>query len=229
MTQTIFISLGCSLVVAIFYGFVIANKEDVIREYLKNSATGIFRKIYVTALISAVRGRDKLSDSLNIYYLLVLAVIVLSLSYHFHLNNLVSDYSRNIRWIEEDAALSLQEKYEKSSSQLEELKEAAKKNGPSVEKLKNFSSGLYVFAFSSAYIFIFIFRPYLLIRKRFSHEVGLYSTRIQGLAAKAELAEIAVLESKVKDEESLKKYIECTKAVAERHGVIELVSKFDLW
>lgn len=78
-------------------------------------------------------------------------------------------------------------------------------------------------------VYGFVIWPFVRIRKQFSHEINLYLTRIQGLASKAELANLAVLESKVKNETSLKEFIEATREIANRHDVSELVKTFYLW
>ena len=67
------------------------------------------------------------------------------------------------------------------------------------------------------------------MRRRFAHELERFTMRIQGLASKAELANLAVLESNVRDEQSLRTFIDATRDVASRHNVSALVETFDLW
>ena len=114
-------------------------------------------------------------------------------------------------------------------AEIEELEISIADVGKDIPYLKAFIKILYYGAFLMFYFGIFLWRPYLLMRKRFSHEMEIYLRRIQGLATKKELSHLAVLESKVKDENSLRDFIFFTKDIATRHEVVELVSTFDLW
>ncbi|MCP3890102.1 MAG: hypothetical protein GY702_14715 [Desulfobulbaceae bacterium] len=67
------------------------------------------------------------------------------------------------------------------------------------------------------------------MRKRFAHEMEKFLSRIQYLESKQELSNLAVLESKVVDEKTLKEFIYATKSIAIRHNIQELVFTFDLW
>ncbi len=68
-----------------------------------------------------------------------------------------------------------------------------------------------------------------MMRQRFAYEIERFTLRIQGLASKAELAELAVAEADVIDEKTLRHFVEITRGVASRHGIPQLVTTFDLW
>jgi len=72
-------------------------------------------------------------------------------------------------------------------------------------------------------------RPTSIIRRRFAHELDRFTMRIQGLASKAELAELAILESRLTYERSLRAFIAAARAIANRHQVSALAETFDLW
>lgn len=86
----------------------------------------------------------------------------------------------------------------------------------------------YLLQFFSMASILFLF-PFVVMRRAFAHELDRFALRIQGLAGKAELAQIAVAESRVRDEPSLKTFVELVKRVAERNEVPQIVKTFDLW
>jgi hypothetical protein len=83
--------------------------------------------------------------------------------------------------------------------------------------------------FAVSLVAYFFWIPYAVKRRRFGAELDRFLLRIQGLASKAELAELALAESRVVDERTLRAFIDHARTIANRHGVGELVSPFDLW
>jgi hypothetical protein len=79
------------------------------------------------------------------------------------------------------------------------------------------------------YIYVTTSISTAVVRRTFAREIEQFTLRIQGLASKQELAELAVAEMRVSDEETLKAFIEAAKRIAERHCVPKLVTRFDLW
>jgi hypothetical protein len=76
---------------------------------------------------------------------------------------------------------------------------------------------------------LFFWLPLTAMRRLFEGEVNRFTLRIQGMADKSELADLALAESVVVDEESLHTFVKIAAAVAERHGVLPLAERFDLW
>lgn len=86
-----------------------------------------------------------------------------------------------------------------------------------------------VLLFLSFYVGLFFWRPFIIMRRRFAFEIERFTLRIQGLASKPELAELAVAEAHVTNENTLRAFVEITRKVAIRHGIPQLVTTFDLW
>ncbi|MEZ9019856.1 hypothetical protein AB6E79_23320 [Vibrio lentus] len=236
MTETIIISIGTSLIAAFLYGFFIANKEEAIRHYLKTSAVGFLRKRYIKALVSAIRGEDKITESSQLSFVWVLAVFFLAYSSHIFMDDLVTTHNEHVEFVDREilgknplSEMTLEEQNTKILETSKRLINGVNEVGRNIPYIEKLMILIYWVAWSYYFYFFSIRRPYLLLRKRFSHEFSRYNSNIQGLASKKELAELAILESKVRDEESLKKLIEKTLEVARRHDVIELTDSFDLW
>jgi len=236
MTETIIISVLTSLVAAFLYGLLIANKEERIRLYLKKSAHGFFRKRYVSALVSAIKGEDKTTESSQLAFLTLLSLLFLAYFSHNYISTVVDMHYENYKYVNEKLLGNYpftQQTLEEQKKELEQNKQALISSVEAVNETISYLEQILpiIYWAASLYYFYFfiLFRPYLLMRKRFSHEFDRYCIRIQGLASKKELAELAVLESKVKDEDSLKSLIYFTVQVAKRHDVSELSDTFDLW
>lgn len=76
---------------------------------------------------------------------------------------------------------------------------------------------------------VFFMGPFFWIQASFAHELDVCTLRIQGLASKRELAQLAVAEARVSDEDTLRQFVCVLAEIAERHSVGELVESFDLW
>ena len=81
----------------------------------------------------------------------------------------------------------------------------------------------------AAILFYVFWLPFSIMRKRFTHELDRFSLRIQGLASKTELAELALAETIIADEITLRLYLSLAVGIATRHGILQLASRFDLW
>lgn len=224
--QNVAITIVTSLVVALCYGLFISNKEDAIRSYLKNTTHRFIKRIYVNAFVSAVRGKDKVSDTSNIVCILLLLCLFSGLTLYGFTNGIVQKYDSNFERFQN---LDKQLTEEQLKAEKEELDQLFCKMGESIGFMRVFNKALFFGGFAFFYAGWFAWRPYLLMTKKFSHEMEIYLHRIQGLASKQELSQLAVAESKVKSEESLKSFIMKTKEIASRYDVEELVSTFDLW
>ena len=229
MTSTILISIVTSLLAATIYGFLISNKEESIRNYLKNSAHGLARRVYVHAFISAARGKDKVADTSNLVFLLLFVCFSTALYVHSDITKTVNTHENNVERFNEIKKIKPKLTEKELKVQIADLGKSLKTSAKVIAVLKVLNEIFYFGAFGMFYFGLVVWRPYLIMRKRFSHEMDVYIHRIQGLASKQELSKIAVLESKIVDEHSLRMFIFATKEIAARHGVIELVSTFDLW
>nr|WP_320116500.1 hypothetical protein [uncultured Desulfuromonas sp.] len=209
--------------------FFISNREDAIRAYLKSRAKGFARKIYVNAFVSAVRGRDKVSDTSNIAYLLLAMFFITSIYAYYDINELIRSHDATVEKFTELTKEKPDKTPQELESELASIKSSIDSMEGDVDMLRVVNKGIYVGAFVFLYLGLLIWRPYLLMRKRFAHELDKFLSRIQGLASKQELSNIAVLESKVVNEDSLREFINSTRAIAARHNIEQLVATFDLW
>ena len=119
-----------------------------------------------------------------------------------------------------------EEKLDALDAEVQRSVPAFLKREEQMESNKHVVSIVYVLV--GAYLLLFWF-PYVVIRKAFDHELTRFMLRIQGLASKAELAELAVAEARVKNEQSLRVFVDKIKVIAARHEIPQLVSTFDLW
>lgn len=97
------------------------------------------------------------------------------------------------------------------------------------ELLASASDYLFYVVFAAFYVALFSWIPFVTMRKRFAVEIERFTLRIQGLATKNELAQLAVLESSVADESTLISFVQHARSIATRHNVSQLVATFDLW
>ena len=248
-----------SAIVVILYGLFIAQKEESIRKKIQNGKNNWLKKNYVNAFIGAVRGRANTSDTSMIAMLWLLIIISLALflqlsaenlkleqkNIEYEFNSIVKS-ANEIKLYFEEIELKNNEsilKQAKTIEGIEAIKSKYEKITQEVEKTKSkiderkkdyilaliLLKVLYWFLYILAFLGYFFWYPFIVMRKRFSHEIERYTLRIQGLASKAELAELSVLESEVNSEVSLKKFVEKSKFIAKRHNVPQLVKTFDLW
>jgi len=221
-----------SLIVAVLYGFFISQREEQIRQYLSAQRKGWVRKRYVRAFVGAVRGR---AAALNTS---LLAILILLIPFVFYI----------VSWSEasqlEQRIYAINNNHQKLDSILGGTYkpdiESAKNDFIALAKewkdIKIKSSRIIVALRTSGvlslivfYMALFFWRPFVVMRQRFAYEIDRFTLRIQGLASKAELAEIAVAEAAVVDEETLRHFVKIMHDVASRHGIPQLVTTFDLW
>ncbi len=212
-----------SLLVALLYGMLFAQREDKIREYLSKQRKGLARRWYVSAFVGAARGHAVAGDTGRLGWLVLLVPFLLSFwlsstarSVESRLSALDIDLNRSESVAEKQPTL------ESLRQQLEDVKRDSALIIPAMRVGSWLSLGVF-------YIGLLLWRPFIIMRRRFAHELDRFTMRIQGLASKAELAELAILESRVDDEESLRAFIASARAIASRHQVSALAQTFDLW
>lgn len=109
------------------------------------------------------------------------------------------------------------------------MKENANELRPEIYKLNIFSNIIWYCSFLFFNLGLLIWKPYIHLRKHFSYEIERLLDRIQILASKEEAAQLAILECKVTNEQSLHDFIREAKIIASKYGISEIVDKFDLW
>lgn len=222
------IGLLASLVVALLYGLFFAQREDRIRLYLRVSSRGLVRLWYVAAFVGAVRGRAVAGDTGLLGYLILLVPFILSFWLSASARNIESNFARldvDLKRVEEASGTPRSTPVPTLESLRREVEELKTES-------RTFLSGVKAaswLSFGAFYVGLLIWRPFIVMRRRFAYELDRFTLRIQGLASKTELAELAVLESRVCDEKSLRSFVRAARGIAARHNVSEMVATFDLW
>lgn len=86
--KSFLLSIVASVFVAVVYGLVVAQREGAIREYLRTSARGVLRWLYVRALLGAVRGDAVVADSRNIAVILCSIFLFASIGASFEASSI---------------------------------------------------------------------------------------------------------------------------------------------
>lgn len=241
----IVVGIFASLLATIVWVLVLSRRVERLREHLRTRKEGWSRRRYVRAFVGAVRGRAVAADTY------MLAVLFLALIGAFGTTSLwmaeeakqtFRQWERNFVEVQElldevrddpktledleaeqDEILRKAEKLFEKMTEESQLIEQSK--GPSIWYFRIVGYGL----LASSVIAFYFWLPFVVMRRAFAHELDRFALRIQGLASKAELAQIAVAESRVRDEHSLRMFVDLVKGVAERHKVPQLAETFELW
>jgi hypothetical protein len=240
-----------TIAVAIIYAFVLGGREERIREYLRTRAHGWLRRRYVRAMVRAVQGYAAVTDST----MLLAIALGLFASLNVFILSSVSQLESQQRGLEAhsrevgkklanersqldslDRPRDFEAERGKSRKQLDELISALRDVNADIEGERPGLLRVVLFGKATAsvgLILLFIatvfWGPLVLIRARFAHEIARFSLRIQGLATKDELAKLTEAELGVRNQDTLRRYVEVMKDVAARHGVPELTRTFELW
>jgi hypothetical protein len=232
MLTVVLVSLATSAVVAVAYGFVFAQREDRIRLYLSRQGRGFVRGRYVSAFVGAVRGRAAAADTSLLAFLVLLIVFAaglyfqnLSLQLQSSTETLESILARPA--VQAGSAPQATEKLPEAS--LAECRADFERRKGVLEWAILAGRGIGVSLLAAFFIGILFWHPFIVMRRRFAFELDRFTLRIQGLASKAELAELALAESRVRDEDTLRSFVEVARKIASRHDVPALVATFDLW
>src|SRR5207302_5618251 len=179
--KVFFLSLLGSAFVAIVYGFVFAQRESAIREYLRTSARGIPRWFYIRALLGAVRGDAVVADSRNIAVLIIMVVFVASTTAWFTALDLQSSHDLNgvkIRRIYERFAGKPPETQDQLRAELDVVKAEHDALSPRVARLTWVLRITAILLYIGFIIGWMAWVPYVKLRTRFAHEVSRFSLRI---------------------------------------------------
>ncbi len=227
MPSAFFYGLLGSAIIAVVYGLLFAQREDKIRSYLSRKRRGWIRWRYVRAFVGAVRGKAVATDTAILAFFALLVPFIIGGS----LLMIADDAEYEIRqaWTrlqEIQDTDQMRRDIDKEVARLEdELTELTKRAHRNILRARIAGWAL----ITAVYFGLLFWYPFVVMRRRFDHELQRFTLRIQGLGSKSELAELAVAESKVKNEETLRHFFEVTRKIAERHNIPELVSTFDLW
>jgi len=221
-----------SAFVALVYGFVFAQRESTIREYLRTSAHGIPRWFYIRALLGAVRGDAVVADSRNLAVLICVVCFAASIAIWVLGSELSNKYDRTgveIERIYERFSPKAPETEDQQRTQLDALKTAHDALSPQVTVVTRILRIAGILLYTLSFIGWIAWMPYVKLRTRFAHEVSRFSLRIQGLATPQELAELTERELKVRDPTTLRQYVELMRDVAQAKGIVQLTKTFELW
>ncbi len=221
------LSILASLIGAAIYAFFLSNREDAIRSCIVRSGKGWIKRRYVRIFIHAVRGEATAADARDLtHILLIYPIMMISVgwSLYYSHQSATEDVDQIIVRVEnlkadEDATPDTPESIEK------ELHQARTQLDFRYPQIVTFL----IFGHLWFFWMVFIRQPFVVFRRRFAHELNRFLLRIQGLASKNELAELAQLEAKVQDQQSATEYVNKMASIARRYNVEHLVDTFLLW
>ena len=226
------LSILAGTIVAIAYGWLFAQREEKIRGALSAKRTAWARRRYVKAFVGSVRGHAGVIDTLILGLIILTVPFVAAVTMHLGASYLESRLEVNdIRLSSVEAKLHQEEAITKESLEADVRKLRAEvdsqkaSGGRTILMMDLFSAVMLGVVFYGLLLWL----PFAVMRKQFEREIDRFNLRIQGLASKAELAELALAESSVSDEESLRSFVQIAAAIAKRQGVPRLVERFDLW
>lgn len=222
--------LGSALI-AILYGFFVAQKEEQIRQRLNIRRKGWIKKRYILAFVGAVRGRAATTEIAVIGFLVLLIPLLLTGYFWTVARSIEKSASRLDKTYSGYLTSNSSNSLEKTSVH-EEIKASAYEWHQMKIQVRwaivagKILAGVGLVAYWIGNIF---WLPFILMRRRFAFEIERFTLRIQGLADKTELANLAIAEAQVKDEDTLRQFVHAMRSVSEQHGMLELVKTFDLW
>jgi len=222
------ISIATSIIATILYNLFLAHKQDAIRAYLKTRTKGILRRIYVGAFVSGIRGRDGQVEVSILACLILFCFFAGGLSVHFAIKDLITRHEVVMVEFKAKKAGKTEQTQEEYKALMNDIGRQLNSMEEEMSLIRTVDKVIYFGTFAICYFGSLVWLPYLLMRKRFSHEMDRFILQIQGLASKQELAKLAVLESKIKNEGTLKAFIDLTKEIAIQNDIEELVFDFDL-
>lgn len=225
------IGIAGSATVAIIYGLFFSQREDKIRAFLSAKRKGWSRRRYIMAFVGAVRGEAVATDTRLLAYTWLFIVLCLATFFLAASRNIagrIAVLDAQIEGTESRLDVRVQTK-EAAEAQMGDVRAkllAVKSDYAPIQLASLVTS---VGGFVLMYAAMLFWLPFVVMRRRFAFELERFALRIQGLATKTELAELALAESEVVDEESLRAFVRIAGAIAERHGIPQLVKTFDLW
>jgi len=229
---TFLIGILASAIIAVIYGAVFAQREEKIRGFLSAKREGWARRRYVKAFVGAVRGHAAAADTLMIGVLVLTIPFVLAGVFWSGAGDLKS----RVGILDTRLTLAAQTLHEGQTATRESLEADLRRERGNLDTLKASADRLVLImrAFSIVLVGeclygLFFWLPFATMRRQFEREIDRFTLRIQGLASKGELAQLAMAESAVADEESLRSFVQIAAAIATRQGVPRLVDRFDLW
>jgi len=232
MIDSFLTGLIASAIVAIIYGVIFAQREDRIRQFLAKRKKSVIKKIYVKAFVGAARGRASVMDSAILTFMVLLVPFGIAAAFLVNANIMeqktallckeAQDIKFKLHGEQQPNNESVQTKSEKLLKEIEQFESDTKL----LILIFRSAAGFFLAAFLVGTLF---WRPFVVMRRGFSYELDRFTLRIQGLASKTELSELAVAESQIVDEQTLRAFVEMAHRVASRHDIPQLIKTFDLW
>ncbi len=241
---SLILGLLSSGIVALIYGALLAQREGKLRARLRARRHGRARRRYVRIHIEAVQGKAAASDSSSLALLVTFLPLIISFTFtsgvlyveskRSNLDSIRNQVERAKAHLNSESSIEpsveqlllmlgrVPSDYEDLPSEIEKTKARWGKLLPMLYGVIASSLTLHVWLWVA-------WQPYVGIRSQVSYEVNRITLRAQGLASKAELAQLIKMELKVKDEESLKRFVIAIDQVAARHKIPNLAKKLNLW
>lgn len=225
------------------YTVVFGDSDKQLRSFLLKKQSQRKRRWYIRAFVTAVQRRAAISDGMVQAMTLLLVLVTASVSFAT-LGLILLLATADIEIDQRTAVIridnSLRELEGSSESktavelrtELKELRNELVGQEPRIRAMRLYTRVAFLgpaalMALSVAGFSFWL--PLFLRRRIFAFEVERFTLRMQGLATPAELAELTLAEVFVQDEKSLREFIGVARRIAERHSVVQLVVRFDLW
>lgn len=204
--NTIIISIACSVIASVIYGFLIRKNEERIIAWISSLRHGWIRTRFILAHTGAIRGKARSSDTERINYIVLLFPIVLA-------------------WYSATGAIEIRQfldRIQEPKPVVTAEAELGKEIEEHIRSGEKFITISYTFSgICSAWyaVMVLIIIPFRALRSRISFEINRFNGYLVGLATKEEIKEIMLAEQKVVSEETLQSYYRLLIQIAKRHGV----------
>jgi hypothetical protein len=230
---TALVAILLALVGNLVYGLFLKEHEDQIRRFSNSTTIEAVRRPYVRALPQAVRGEAAIADSRHLVILLMVACLAGSLIPAAAATILTDDLDKARTMVAQSNSVvnpapsgkTLEDYRAEFKSMRAELVTDERNLERDIRGCWRAAEVLYF----AAWLGFILWRPYVQLRARFAHEVARFGLRIQGLATPDELVKLTESELAVRDEQTLRKYVDVMKAIASARGIRQLTKTFELW
>lgn len=226
------ITLGFSLLASVVFVVFLQGPAGKLRRWIASRRTGWIRRRYVAAFVGAVRGKTELLNSM----ILASVVVLPPLLFGLHLLSVaattrtqIAELKMRVSYPALEAANTDASAAIEGAGTREALLGEVLRSEPtwSLVLLIGQAVGVGLVLMSAA--LVVAWAPFAIARQMLAFEWGRFMLRIQALATKPELAELAVAEAGVHDEASLRLLVAKVSAIAERHKIEHIVRPFELW
>lgn len=228
-----------TILATFIYNFAVGDRDRQLRSFMRKSHSKWRNRRFVRAFVGAVRGDAATGDARSAMRTLGSLQFVLALCFVIGATT-AQGLLLTGREIVDRASYEIE--LREPSSESEQPKSSTDSTRDVRETINSarsiLSNGQYVvfslmgmalvLATMGAYILIFV-EPFTSIQRQFAFSIERFTARIQGFATPVELLDLTIAELAVRDERSLRSYLEISITIAERYALLPLANSIDLW